>query len=43
MVDVKNVKIDKEVWKKLYLLRIQNNKKSISEMIKEIVEKYESI
>ena len=40
---MKNVKIDEKVWKKIFLLRIKNNKRSISEMLEEIVEVYESI
>lgn len=35
---MKNVKVEKDVWKKLHQLRIEKEKSKLSDVIKELIE-----
>lgn len=35
---MKNVKVEKDVWKKLHQLRIRKDKKKLSDVIRELIE-----
>ena len=38
---VRHIKVDEELWQKLHLLKLYLNKRSINELLKEIIKDWE--